>query len=128
MLGVIVTVLLSSVGFEHSWSAAMCFTGREQWYRQPRHYFSKCSTEPVDPVEFCAPYNVKFAMVTYLKSSRSQCEEVVRQNYPNPWRFHQQAAQPIVCDPNREGPPAPECAPLRAAPPEPEAAVTPVGR
>ena len=111
MVGILVFAILGTLGGGDArpWDAAMCFTGRNQWNYQPRHYFSECSQESIDYEAYCAPFNVKFSLKTTSKPTEAGCRDVVQQNYPNLWRFRGRRVLPIICDENIEGPTPPEC-------------------
>jgi hypothetical protein len=110
MPGALLFLILSS-GYglpQLDWQATMCFTGRYQWYRQPRHYFSPCLRKEAR-TEWCEPYNTKHAVVTPGLPTKAQCLNVVRQNYPNLRRFENRLRKPVICDFNIEGPQPREC-------------------
>jgi len=83
------------------YDAAMCFTGR---FERERYYFSECSTQALDWKAWCAPYKTRFSMRTGPKETRARCEDVVKQNHPNAFRFRNKRRKPIICDFNLEGP------------------------
>lgn len=104
MLGVVLVLMLVPGPVSPGWDAAMCLPGR---YDRAVYAFSACDRGPVDYEAFCRPYNTRFAIRTGLMT-RERCLDVIRQNYPNLWRFRNRKVQPIICDFNIEGLPA-EC-------------------
>ena len=110
MLGTLLYIVLTTSYGMPGWEAMMCFTGRDQWYRQPRHYFSVCAREESDP-KWCEQWNTRFAVSTPSRGSREACLDVIHQNYPNLWRYRNRKLKPIICDFNIEGPPPKGCHP-----------------
>jgi len=83
----------------------MCLPGRNEH----RYFFSACEPGPVDWKGFCEPYKTRFAVRTGPKKTKAECQDVVRQNHPNMWRYRKWKKPPTVCDFNVEGPLPAEC-------------------